>query len=314
MLIDYRLRGVTRTRLPDDRWRTTVVIERRGDGWMPVEIGDRDTIYARATGQPRIERVEFTTARRPARLMLDPRGRTHDWNTLNNRERRGVMGRATWEWKLDNPSRDVVRRDRMVSAWMPVVWSNNFGGVTLGLRQRSNYFGSYNRSVLIGSLATRGGAAERGGVYLRITNPLGEPSPRLRRTFTAWSVEGRAGVAIEFDRSLRRHLSFGADPHVAFDAVWMTTTNRGYLDARLWDNAGSIEAGPRIATTIERGATVFHATMGDMGGWHTGIPVRGRRSRGTRSRGSRASRAKPACAHRPGSAPAAGSACSGARI
>src|SRR5438093_13581515 len=42
-LIDYRLRRVGRHRLPppDGRWRTVVTIERKGDGRIPVEIGDR---------------------------------------------------------------------------------------------------------------------------------------------------------------------------------------------------------------------------------------------------------------------------------
>ncbi len=275
VLIDYRLRSVARKQLPDGRWRTTVTIERRGDGWMPVEIADPDTIYARATGQPQVERIEFTTARRPGRLMLDPRGRTHDWNMLNNRESRFVTGGAAWEWRLDNPTREMVRRDRLVSAWMPTIWSNDFGGVTVGLRQRSNYFGTYNRSVLLGSVATAGDATDRLGVYFRISDPLslGQPAPRLRRTLAAWAVEGRAGVAVDLDRSLRRHLSFGSDPHVGFDALWMATSNQQYLDDQLWDNGGTIEAGPSVTTTIERGATVFHATAGGHGGvayWNPG--------------------------------------------
>src|SRR5439155_1564190 len=77
-LIDSRQRRVERQRLADGRWRTGVTVERKGDGRMPVEIGDRDTIYARATGEPATERVEFTPARKPGRLVLDPRGRTHD--------------------------------------------------------------------------------------------------------------------------------------------------------------------------------------------------------------------------------------------
>src|SRR5581483_3122271 len=74
---DYRLRGARRERLADGRWRTTVTVERRGDGWLPVEIGDRDTIYARAAGQAEREQVAFVTEHRPGRLMLDPRLRTH---------------------------------------------------------------------------------------------------------------------------------------------------------------------------------------------------------------------------------------------
>jgi hypothetical protein len=74
------------------------------------------------------------------------------------------------------------------------------------------------------------------------------------------------GAAFEFDRSLRRHLNFGADPHAGFDVIWMATANQGYLDPDLWDNGGTVEAGPRITTTIERGTTVFHATAVGHGG------------------------------------------------
>src|SRR6266404_4678868 len=77
-LIDYKLTKVQRRRMADGRWLTAVTIDRLGDGWMPVEIGDKDTIYARATGQPDRERVEFVTARKPKRLVLDPRQRSHD--------------------------------------------------------------------------------------------------------------------------------------------------------------------------------------------------------------------------------------------
>src|SRR2546422_8072483 len=93
-LIDYRLTKVQRHQISDGRWLTAVTIDRLGDGWMPVEIGDGDTVYARATGQPERERVEFTTARKPRRLVLDPRQRAHDWNALNNYERRGWLFRS----------------------------------------------------------------------------------------------------------------------------------------------------------------------------------------------------------------------------
>src|SRR6058998_1519392 len=147
-LVDYRLRRVERHRLADGRWRTVVTIERKGDGRMPVEIGDRDTIYARATGEPATERVEFTSARKPSRLVLDPRGRTHDYDMLNNREKRGLLGgRGAGELRLDDPTRQTARRDKLVTALLPVGWSNDFGGVTLGLRNRTNYLGRYERGV-----------------------------------------------------------------------------------------------------------------------------------------------------------------------
>src|SRR5439155_17327 len=241
-LFDYRLKRVERHHLADGRWRTVVTIERRGDGRLPVEIGDGDTIYARATGEPAEERVEFVTAARPGRLVLDPRGRTHDYNLLNNREPRVLVGRGAWTFRLDDPTRETARRDRLVRAWLPVAWSNSFGGFTIGLRERTNYLGSYDRGLLVAALATGPGATNRFDFYGRWGNPIGHPEPRTETSMSAWSAEGRAGAKLSMDRSLRQHLDFGADPHVGFDALWMATTELGYLDRGLWDDAGTVAA------------------------------------------------------------------------
>jgi peptidase M1-like protein len=271
-LIDYRLNRVQRRRLPDRRWRTTVTIERNGDGRMPVEIGDRDTIYARASGEPAVERIEFTTARKPMRLMLDPRGRSHDYDMLNNWEKRPFVGRGAVQLKLDDPTRETARRDRMVSAWLPVGWSNDVGGVTLGVRNRSNYLGSYNRGLVVASVAAGSDATNRFGFYGRWSNPIGHLMPRTEASVAAWSVEGRAGVALSLDRSLRRHLGFGADPHVGFDALWMATTDVAYLDRRLWDDAGTVEGGPWVSTSVWHEATLVRAKLAARGGVVYSLP------------------------------------------
>ena len=272
-LFDYRLARVARRRLTDGRWRTEVTLERKGDGRMPVEIGDRDTIYARATGEPAVERVEFITARKPGRLMLDPRGRTHDYDMLNNRERRPLVGRGAVSLRLDDPTRETARRDRLVSAWLPVAWSNDFGGVTLALRNRSNYLGRYDRGLMLASVATEGSATDRFGVYGRWSNPIRHLMPRTETSVAAWRVEGRSGIALSLDRALRPHLGFGADPHAGVDAVWMATTNVSYLDRRLWDDGGTVEAGPWVSTTFNRGGALVRARLGARGGlayWNPG--------------------------------------------
>jgi len=265
-LIDYRLRRVERHRLADGRWRTVVTVERKGDGRMPVEIGERDAIYARATGEPATERVEFTTAKKPGRLMLDPRGRAHDYDMLNNREKRPFVGRAAVGWRLDDPTRETAKRDKLVSAWLPVAWSNDLGGVTLGLRNRTNYLGRYERGMLLASVATGSGAAGRLGFYGRWSNPIRHLMPRTQSSVAAWDVEGRAGVALSVDRALRQHLGFGPDPHVGFDALWMATTDLAYVDRRLWDDAGTVEAGPWASIEMRRGATLLRARLGARGG------------------------------------------------
>jgi hypothetical protein len=260
-LVDYRLRRVERRRLADGRWRSVVTVERKGDGRMPVEIGDRDTIYARASGEPATERVEFTTSRKPGRLMLDPRGRTHDYDMLNNREQRGLGGHGLTELRIDDPTRETARRDRLVSAWLPVAWSNDYGGATLGLRNRSNYLGRYDRGLLFGTIGTRGDATHRFGVYGRWSNPIRHVTPRTATSLAAWDVEGRVGAGLSIDRALRRHLGFGADPHAGFDVLWMATSDFGYLDRRLWDDAGTVEAGPWVSTAFGRGAALVRARL-----------------------------------------------------
>ncbi|HVH09396.1 MAG TPA: M1 family metallopeptidase [Gemmatimonadales bacterium] len=261
-LFDYRLKRVERYGLEGGRWYTVVTIERRGDGRLPVEIGDQDTIYARASGQPAEERVGFVTMKRPGRLQLDPRGLTHDYDLLNNRERRPLVGRGAWELRLDDPTRERARRDRLVRAWLPVAWSNDNGGVTVGLRERSNYLSRYDRDVVLAAFAADAGATHRLSLYGRWSNPIEHLAPRTETSVAAWSAEGRAGVALSADRTLREHLDFGPDPHVGFDAVWMATTDLGYLDRALWDDAGTVEAGPWFATTLHRGETIVHARVG----------------------------------------------------
>src|SRR2546430_9620873 len=111
---------------------------------MPVEIGDRDTIYARATGEPVTERVEFTSARKPGRLMLDPRGRSHDYDMLNNRERRAFVGRGAVDLRLDDPTRERARRGNLVSAWLPLAWASDFGGGELAGRNPPHHLHPLN--------------------------------------------------------------------------------------------------------------------------------------------------------------------------
>ena len=260
-LIDYRLKRVERRVTADRRWLTAVTIERLGDGWMPVEIGDGDTIFARATGQPEVERIEFVSRDRPGRLILDPRVRAHDWNMLNNTERRRR------ELRLDDPARETVRRDRLVTAFLPLAWSNDYAGGTVALRTRENYLGRFDQNLSILSVGLGPSpVTNRLGGYFRFANPTRHAMPRTESSVAGWSVEGRAGIAISVDRSLRRHVSFGADPHAGFDALWMATTDLGYLDRKQWDDAGTIEAGPWVTTTFERGNTGWQARLGVRGG------------------------------------------------
>lgn len=270
-LIDYRLSQVQRKRMADGRWLTAVTIDRLGDGWMPIEIGDGDTIYARSTGQPERERVEFVTQQKPGRLILDPRQRGHDWNALNNREKRPwVLGgrRGASTLMLDDPTRNPARRDRLLIQLLPLAWYNDYGGWTAALRMRTNYLGRFEQRLGLVSYEfdTSTVKHQRGGVYLRYANPLSRPVPRTEASVALWSVEGRTGIAVQADKSLIRHLAFGPDRHAGFDAIWMAVNDLGYLDRRLWDNAGTIEAGPWASIASRGGTRQWRARVGLRGG------------------------------------------------
>jgi len=264
-LIDYRLSKVERHR-EGNRWRSVVTVDRLGDGWMPLEIGDGTEIYARTTGQPERERVEFVTDRKPGRLILDPRQRSHDWNALNNREKRAFKGRSDRLLQLDNPTRESARRDRILTRLLPLAWSNDYGGWTAALRTRENYLGRFEKNVSLISYGFDQTATHRLGGYFRFGNPVSHPMPRTEASASFWSVEGRTGVTLHADRSLKQHLAFGADRHAGFEAIWMAVTDLGYVDRRLWDDAGTVEAGPWGSITSSRGETVWHARADMRGG------------------------------------------------
>lgn len=263
---DYKLKSVERAQLPDGKWRTAVTIERLGDGWLPVEIGDADTIYARATGQPAVERVEFVSARKPGRLKLDPRLRTHDWNYLNNYESRFLKGNGATKVVLDNPTRTVTRRDSLVQELRPSLWYNDAGGLTVSLHGRQNYDGMFDVGSSDLSRQTRSDATHPWGFEFTLVNPIGMHRPREVTTISAWDVEGRAGALLRWDRNLNQHVSFQSALHSGFDLEWMSTTDVGYLDRRMWDDAGTVELGPWIHYDAQKGPTTWGADLGVKGG------------------------------------------------
>ena len=149
----------------------------------------------------------------------------------------------------------LAGRVQLLPGFMPVLWSNDYGGVTVGLRARAMCRRDVERGLFVASAATRGGATSSISLYGRWTNPplLGSDARRGATSLAAWSIEGRTGAALSLDRA--------PDHHFGIVALWMATTNVGYLDRRRWDNAGSIEISPSLSTAVRRGETVRRASV-----------------------------------------------------
>ena len=175
---------------------------------------------------------------------------------------RGPCPEADSAGRRDSVAR-LTSRVQLRRAFLPVLWSNDYGGVTVGLRARPMCRGDVERGLFVASAAMRGGATSSISVYGRWSNPplLGRGVPRGATSVAAWSIEGRTGAALALDRSPSRPPDARAERHFGVTALWMATTNLGYLDRRLWDNAGSIEISPSLSTTVRQGETVWRTSV-----------------------------------------------------
>lgn len=242
-------------------WTTRVEIVRKAPGMFPVDVVVRsatDSAVTRATGAAEREWVQLMTQGKPREVEVDPWGRAHDWNMLNNRKTRGLLGFGRNPRRyvyLDHLFSQPTRRDRLTVGLVPAVWYNDFSGVVVGARVRSDYLGRFEQSELYYGVDTRRGTGTEGfGVYARLRNPTWLQSPRTTEAFEAYRVEGRAGLAASVERQTNEHKGFGAQTFRGVSARWMVTTDTDYLDPALWDGGGTVEGSAWIRSSEKRGA------------------------------------------------------------
>jgi hypothetical protein len=233
-----------------------------------------DSAVVRAEGAGEREWVELVTREKPREIEIDPAVRSHDWNLLNNRRRRGLLGFAVEprrELYLDPLFSHRVARDRLTTGLIPTLWYNDAGGVTVGGRMRSDYLGRFEQSVLSVSVDTRrpgtSGEDHRGvGFHAGLRNPVRLYLPRTTQTFEAYRVEGRSGLAASVEREKLGHQGFGAETHFGGSLRWVATNNTDYLDPALWDGGGTVEASGWVRSAERRGAWTVAGRLGLGGG------------------------------------------------
>lgn len=157
------------------------------------------------------------------------------------------------ELRFDTYFSEPQGEDRSVVSIGPALWRTDASGLVVGLRVRSNYRGRYNRwtvwlhrgledvfSQIDGvRSATLGSSID---FRVRLENPYFLRSPGATQSIEGWVQEGVAGVRFRIGRA-----SWSSDStrvtRTGWLGQWVATPQTAFLDAKLWDNAGTVEAG-----------------------------------------------------------------------
>jgi len=277
-LYDYALGWVHRRHLADGSWETSVQIQRKADGVLPVEVGEASAanrgvvIYGRVDGRAAMDTLTFHTKQRPGTLMLDPRVMTHDWNFTNNYEHH-LFSTAGRSFRFDDYVSDAAARDHVIESIAPSVWYNDAGGVTVGVRERSNYLGRFNEStawlqygVAGWDSARKAPADKRIGFALSLANPTWLRRAQHGQAFDAWYREGTAGARITLTHDHPVAWFRRDDFRTAWTLQWVATPTIGYLDPTRWQDAGTAELTRAYDWDLPDGPTKTRIRMAFTGG------------------------------------------------
>ncbi|MEZ4411561.1 MAG: M1 family metallopeptidase [Gemmatimonadales bacterium] len=248
-LTDYAVGRTSRTQGSDGGWVTRVEVLRKAPRQIPVEVqvtGKTDTAVVRSGGVAEREWVVVHTRSEPTGVTLDPRVQTGDWNFLDNHKSFGLFANpGRTEPYLDTYFSTKRARDHMTLGIAPEAWYNDAGGVTLGLRSRSDYLGRYDQNTLSITGGTGWGADDpvtNIDVFARVKNPTALRSPNMSQVFEGYSMEGRAGATVILEKKRRAHRTFGPTVTRGLSLRWVSTTDTAFLDPGYYQNAGTGEA------------------------------------------------------------------------
>ena len=280
-LYDYSVAEAKREQQAGGGWITRVLVERHEDGRIPVDvavIGGGDTAVVRIDGLAEKEWVEFPTAFKPGEVVLDPRVRTHDWNMLNNRYQFGLSLAKVLtghpgpvDVHPDLYFTEQSHRDRLALGLAPTAWYNDVGGLTLGLRSRSNYLSMFERKELWLNYATGGLngdlADERDFNFaVRGSNPVWLRSPGFEASGEGFYMEGRAGARLGADWASTPGLGSPTTFRRGLGFQWVGVVDDAYTQGVGYEDGGTIEAEYHSGVSTRSGQWSLSATASAAGG------------------------------------------------
>lgn len=277
-LYDFAV-GKTSRRQVIDGWETTVEVLRLAPGQFPVTVAvyaEGDTAVTRASGVPERERLTLRTRTKPRKVRLDPGVNAHDWNMLNNERTLGLsidrlIGRdQPTDTYLDTWFSQPTRRDARTQGWLPLVWYNDVGGVTIGARAREDYLGRFEQNMMVYSFGLD--SSKAGDIHFRFRNPVWWRRPHTSQTLEGFRLEGRVGARLAIEHSKREHRTFGPVRRVGASLSWLATQDLEFLDPTRWENGGTAELASWMgyATTSRGWSLNFSSAL--VGGVQYGRP------------------------------------------
>ena len=306
--LDYAISDVKSELRGDGQWRTSAIVEKRGEYVHPMPVGVRtsagwtvvrDTVNAGAItatgissgGAPAMrspvnesdtDTIVVMTSAEPREVRLDPYLTTYDWDRRNDALPGPFATAGSRQVVFDWPLLEQASADRQVIAWMPWAMRSDPGGVAVGLRVRSNYQGWIDRTEA--GIATSIGQADRGpaadpGAWRNLWFSLENPTLRRGRPLNgvklaAWNVDD----AVRVDLSKSWDISpFIVGPRatrtVGISAIAINGLT--YLDPAQWENEDTYELFGRQDYFVSRPAsTVRVRVTGYAGGAQDGAYAR----------------------------------------
>jgi hypothetical protein len=116
--------------------------------------------------------------------------------------------------------------------------------MTLGLRNRNDYFGRFEQNQVMLTAST-GWATDEDvrdiDEFIRIRNPVWLRSAGLSQTFDLFNIEGRYGAVLNLERTRKPHLTFGPEYRTGITLRWMVPDDARYLDRGYYEDVGTAE-------------------------------------------------------------------------
>ncbi len=209
---------------------TNIKIRRYGNAIMPLDVrvdmadGSDTTVWIPVDKWMNAEvenNIVVDLPSRPIRAEINPDSRILDINRLNN-----VTGFPKVKTRFDNTIINFAPIDAYLITWRPSAWYTDEGGWQLGYKIRGSYLDDLYAATLWQLYNFRDNTLN---YDLTLSNNTYMISPLSNAAYRWFRIEGRKGVSISFQRSLRRHYSYPPYHTIEFSYSYLQADNPEYL-------------------------------------------------------------------------------------